>query len=776
MILEKQKESFVLEEGSSQETIGMSLDLESANVLMQMLSKNLYSDAIGSTIRECASNALDSHRRAGVTDPIIVSLLQTNNSYNYEFTVEDFGTGLDANDVQNIISKYGKSTKRDKANELGMMGLGFKAPLAYSSSFYFVCRKDGIERKYMMYEGEDGNAIDPLYETPTNERNGVKIIIPINYSERLEFIEKIKEQLAYFENVYFNVSGIENDKIKITRNEHFQHSTLVKIHSPEMHVCLDNVYYPIDYEKLGINRIRLNLGLRFTLSDGLFPTPNRESLRYTKEAKQVILNKIANVADYLVEKYNSTVVESENIFETLPKFGSDKHYLNFELGNWEIDDITQYSNIKFKLPTIKGVQISDLRRIWKVIDYLLSEYKIKYEFRKGKFKATTNRYAEQLHFHQFDNNCYKFEDKLDNSFKRYFRETFPTIGKSFLFAKRENSIKLGRVVGSSGSGYDNYIQILELKNYPKREWRKRIQECQFIMSKLYEQFKDADKYEIPKEWFEKKTKIKVEAVAKRKERIQKLSGEVSAKELQKLDRYVDKNRYAKAVPVIINLAGASVYPKLTVYGDTESLKLLEQWYSVSGGHKNLRFLVFSDREIKKIKDLNLHNWIKIEDFMKGDNKPFKRAVTAEVICRFINKYEKVFSRTKEMSTISRQLSDKMSLLYDYVHTNHLNGGSNELYDVILAHAEENNLFDQEIYTIYKELNTIFSKLPFLIPMFSRLSTYGWNAGVNEFMPCIQDLFRYYKQRMNWENYVKLNEEIENVEKTEITEELVEQSI
>jgi hypothetical protein len=41
------------------------LDLDSAQMLMQMLSKNLYSDGIGSTIRETASNALDSHRRAG---------------------------------------------------------------------------------------------------------------------------------------------------------------------------------------------------------------------------------------------------------------------------------------------------------------------------------------------------------------------------------------------------------------------------------------------------------------------------------------------------------------------------------------------------------------------------------------------------------------------------------------------------------------------------------------------------------------------------------------
>lgn len=121
MILEKQKEANVLVDGQSQESIGMSLDLDSAQILMQMLSKNLYSDDIGSAIRECASNALDSHRRAGVDEPIIVSL-KASAANNYEFCVEDFGIGLDADDVKNIISKYGKSTKRDSATELGMMG------------------------------------------------------------------------------------------------------------------------------------------------------------------------------------------------------------------------------------------------------------------------------------------------------------------------------------------------------------------------------------------------------------------------------------------------------------------------------------------------------------------------------------------------------------------------------------------------------------------------------------------------------------------------------
>jgi DNA topoisomerase VI subunit B len=122
MILEKQKQSNVLSGGVSQESIGMSLDLDSAQMLMQMLSKNLYSDGIGSSIRECCSNALDSHRRAGVKEPIVVAFKEADN-YNYEFSVEDFGIGLDDEDVKNIISKYGKSTKRESATELGMFGL-----------------------------------------------------------------------------------------------------------------------------------------------------------------------------------------------------------------------------------------------------------------------------------------------------------------------------------------------------------------------------------------------------------------------------------------------------------------------------------------------------------------------------------------------------------------------------------------------------------------------------------------------------------------------------
>lgn len=122
MILEKQKEAMIVTDGDEvNESIEMSLDMDSAQILMQMLSKNLYSDAIGSTIREVTSNALDSHRRLGINDPVVVSF-EMNANNDYQFSVEDFGIGLDDEDVKNIISKYGKSTKRDSNTELGMMG------------------------------------------------------------------------------------------------------------------------------------------------------------------------------------------------------------------------------------------------------------------------------------------------------------------------------------------------------------------------------------------------------------------------------------------------------------------------------------------------------------------------------------------------------------------------------------------------------------------------------------------------------------------------------
>lgn len=106
----------VLIEGNQDETIQMGIDHESISHLMMILSTNLYQDSISSIIREYTSNAIDANVDAKSEDPVIVKLTHS------EFMVQDFGPGLDDKDFRNIISKYGKSTKRDKADQLGFYG------------------------------------------------------------------------------------------------------------------------------------------------------------------------------------------------------------------------------------------------------------------------------------------------------------------------------------------------------------------------------------------------------------------------------------------------------------------------------------------------------------------------------------------------------------------------------------------------------------------------------------------------------------------------------
>jgi hypothetical protein len=752
MILEKQKEATIVQEGIENESIGMSLDLDSAQILMQMLSKNLYSDSIGSTIRECASNALDSHRRLGITTPIIVGL-NLNEQDNYEFTVEDFGTGLDADDVKNIISKYGKSTKRQEANALGMMGLGFKAPLAYSSSFYFVCRKNGMERKYMMYEGEDVNTIDLLYECETTESNGVKIIVPVVFSDRQAFFNKIKTQLAYFENVYFDVklvstggygykdSTIENDFL-IHRSKHFQFSELSD--DPRLHICLDNVYYPIDFEKLGIPAIILPIGLRFSLSDGLYPTPNRESLRYTSEAIATIKNKIQEVADYYIEKYNSTIEETTDIKTIFQYYGSTNRYINQDGKDFDIANLSLYSTISFKFPSFKGVTLLNLNTVYRHRDYILNEYSVKYELGFRKMKEIKGYWSASLNpFHVDKEHYLIYEDKLDNKTKSYLRDVLKETD-TYKFIKKSKSFVLKPT--SSKLEYNNYYTILDLKKYPKESWRKVIKEFQLVLSGLTDMFIPVNYDIITQDWIDSKKKIKL-AVTNSGTRKIKLKGEISGKQADDLQRYVN-GKTCKFVPTTYKLEDIYKKKNLIIYGKHEDAIKLDPIYDISRAQKII-VSTFSDREIKVIESGEIHNLMPYNVFMEGKNKPFRRIVTACLIRNLIEEHRYTFDKKDRLSKISTELFNKLETLQKYSKDNYCNMNT-DVFKAMLTVAEEHQYFDMQIYPEYLEMKAFFEKMYFLEPLMQRVTQIDIDKDPLGFVIC--DLFKYYRFKLNYTRY------------------------
>jgi hypothetical protein len=756
MILEKQTETTVIEYNKSKESIGMSLDLNSAQILMQMLSKNLYSDSIGSTIRECASNALDSHRRAQVKVPIVVSLL-SNESYNYEFTVEDFGTGLDSDDVANIISKYGKSTKRESNVEIGAMGLGFKSPLSYSSSFYFVCRKNGIERKYMMYEGEDVNSIDLLYEQNTDEQNGVKIIIPIKYNDVYQFRKKIKEQLCYFEDVYFNVkddSSITNDFV-ILRHKDFQFSELSTDNC--MHICLDNVYYSIDYSKLGIDVINCPIALRFSLSDGLYPTPNRENLRYTKEARDIILEKLKTVSNYFIEEYNKSILKSNNIKQLILCIEDSSKKIKLSDSKLiNVLEFKKYSTCDFKTLSLKGLKLYKFESLYYTLKiHLLGRYVKRFKVKNDKIKMSDKYSEPQFSVHKIakdETKIYLYSDKVSKIKKDYLRFISNSEDCSYLVTKRE-PMTLGNF-----KKFDTftYYHILTLHKYPKKEWRQRIKECQLIFDLFSEQFIDLDKFIVPQTFIDTKNRKKISKITHSLPKKIKLKGDIQGKESAHLLKYNGNN--CKFVPTIYKIEDIHKYKGLTIYSEHSDASQLDLLYSITYDYSKMRHVTFSTRELKIVEGLEIQNLISLKTFMEGNTKPFKRSVTAYLISKLISKYYYTFNCKNSINYVSKDFSEKLLALDTYSKNYKQSGGNEELYKEMKVIAEKYDLFDSEIYSEYLEMKETLSKLSFIEPMMQKIRHV--HSAEDPILNVLADLFKYYKYKVNLNHYgLKKNEEI-----------------
>lgn len=95
------------------------------------------------------------------------------------------------------------------------------------------------------------------------------------YHEYIDFCNKAKKKLTYYDTVVLIIDDIVHENT-IYRNDLFQYADYAPYR--KLHLCLKDVVYSIDYDKLGISEIHIPVALRFTLSDGITPTPSRESI------------------------------------------------------------------------------------------------------------------------------------------------------------------------------------------------------------------------------------------------------------------------------------------------------------------------------------------------------------------------------------------------------------------------------------------------------------------------------------------------------------------
>ena len=105
-------------------TVNCSIDAEDMRYISSLLRNN-YSNTILATIRETYANAVDANKENNLSPELIE--VKSPTSLDQTFSVRDYGCGLSRDQVFNLYSKFGKSTKRGSDLSIGGFGIGRRA-------------------------------------------------------------------------------------------------------------------------------------------------------------------------------------------------------------------------------------------------------------------------------------------------------------------------------------------------------------------------------------------------------------------------------------------------------------------------------------------------------------------------------------------------------------------------------------------------------------------------------------------------------------------------
>ena len=720
MILEeKVKDLVVIGEDTSKKA---RISSDKLAKLQYLLTKGLYKDPITAVIAEWTNNGIDAVVQAGknpIETPVIVTIGATPDSKGQTmFRVQDAGTGLDERDFEDICMNYLESTKESDNDTIGHFGIGMKSFLSLERSATFICRKNGKERKYLVYEGAEFVNFDLIYCKDTTEENGVIAELLINnWSEKNQFIEKAKAKLAYYDTAVLIIDSKAQEN-EIHRNEMFQWSTLNQ--NNYMHISLKDVYYEIDWSALGIRQIEIPVAIRLNLGDGLTPTPSRESYITNDKTKELLMRKIGETADWFVKRYNDTVKHFKTFMEAFEYLGEFNFYVKLKDNSKEfkINPLLPFSSVKVAAVKIDGINVRNpddykIRR-----SDLLAEYSIvAYTNYAGVNKTKRINVSKEGHIFDQKATTVLVGDDFKGNIKQHLKEKY---GPKVLFVKRNDFVReLGKAKEYGPQGQmrirvDTYRHVLDLGMKKREFWRPLIEEWDFVVSSIVSAFKDERKVAEDQafaDWLEEKKRQQKE--------LQKLKGTKAYQGLGKqlgdvtiAYQYIryEKIHFGKKPYSIADLHKNKFLTVLLTEDD--NIELAKGIISALRKNDKVKFALLGKKEIKKIPEH--FQFINFQQFMSRDCKPFMRLASAikfeEALCEFdvVKNYKSVV-----FQEIFKTFNADAEKLRKYVNNNIHHGLSSNLENMIIDVADQHKLYDMELWTEYNRLKENIKKYDFI---------------------------------------------------------------
>jgi hypothetical protein len=170
---------------------------ENKAVFFSLLSESIYTYGRLAGVREIISNALDATVRAKSSRPIQI---KCPTSLQPSFSVRDYGPGLTDQEIDDLYTCLGASSKKEVEDEVGFFGVGALSPFAYVESFNVQSFKDGLVRLYSIFMNEKGVPdIAFINESKTDEPNGLCVSYNVKREDIGAFGNDIDQTLTYIE-------------------------------------------------------------------------------------------------------------------------------------------------------------------------------------------------------------------------------------------------------------------------------------------------------------------------------------------------------------------------------------------------------------------------------------------------------------------------------------------------------------------------------------------------------------------------------------------------
>lgn len=351
---------------STLETVKMSIDASAVDVLMNNLT-NLYSDPALAVLREYTSNAIDSHIRAGVDTPIEVT---TPSGTSNLLVIQDHGTGLSKDEIANVYSRYGLSTKSTNNDEIGGFGLGCKSALAIADRFDIVSVKDGVETfAYIQKNVKGVGVVHFVSEEATDKPNGVKVTIPIDSRHLNRFSKNnifpffvgyksntVKLNGAVVPTMFDNewtqiasggeiIGAIYESRVEYGSIQSSYHTIAANVGGVIYNLSnftMHNDELSKFFSKARSYKVVLNLPI-----GSVDLTPSRESLMNTERTNASLSATIKDAEEAITEAIISRILEKDNITDASITYVTEKRRWSFDTPvSYRGTEITDYISFK----------------------------------------------------------------------------------------------------------------------------------------------------------------------------------------------------------------------------------------------------------------------------------------------------------------------------------------------------------------------------------------------------------------------------------------------